>query len=97
YLNIGHIPVVGNLRMGHFKEPLGMEHLTSSRYLEFMERTFNQDAFTGAFNNGFSPGLMLWNTYDDEHGVWASGFFKNTTNVFGYDTGDGEYAWSSRV
>jgi phosphate-selective porin OprO/OprP len=97
YVNISHIPYLGNFRIGHFKEPIGMEHLTSSRFLEFMERSFNQDVFTGAFNNGFSPGMMLWNTYADEHGVWATGFFKNTTNVFGYDVGDGEYAWSSRV
>jgi phosphate-selective porin OprO/OprP len=97
WVNFSQLPGSGNLRIGQFKEPFGMEHLTSSRFLEFMERSFNQDAFAGPFNNGFSPGVMIWSPYCDECGVWASGFFKNTTNPFGFGVGDGEYAWTSRV
>ena len=97
YFIFKDIPVVGNFKAGLFKDPIGMEHNTSSRYLEFMERSYIQDAFTGPSNNGFVPGLMIYDTYADEHGTWATGFFKNTTNAYSYGLGGGEYAWTSRV
>ncbi|MBA3313457.1 MAG: hypothetical protein H0T47_09245 [Planctomycetaceae bacterium] len=97
WVNFKDVPVVGNVRVGNFKESFGMEHLTSSRYLPFLERSFNQDAFYGPFNNGFSPGIALWDTYNDERGTWTTGLFKDLANPFGYDVGDGGYAWTSRL
>ena len=97
WVNFKEVPGIGNLKVGSFKDPIGMEHLTSSRYLEFMERSPIQDGFTGAFNNGFTPGIQAWNSFDEEHGTWASGFFKNNTNIFDNGFGDGEYNWTSRV
>ncbi len=91
------IPYFGNIMVGNMKEPIGFEHSTSSRFLNFMERSFNQDLFTGAFNNGFSPGIMAHNTYAEEHGTWAVGLFKNTANIFAWNTGDGEGAATGRV
>ncbi len=97
WVNFKEVPMLGNIKVGNFKDPLGMEHLTSSRYLEFMERSVIQDLYTGAFNNGFTPGIMAWDTYDEEHGTWATGFFKNNTTIFGSGVGDGEYNWTSRL
>ncbi|HRA87483.1 MAG TPA: porin, partial [Planctomycetaceae bacterium] len=98
WVNFREVPLVGNIRVGNVKEPMGLEHLTSSRYLDFMERSFNQDVFYGAFNNGFTPGIMCFDNWsDDDRGTWATGFFKNTTNAFAYGIGDGEYAWTSRL
>ena len=97
WVNIKEVPGIGNLKVGNFKDPIGMEHLTSSRYLEFMERSPIQDIYTGSFNNGFTPGIMAWDTYDEEHGTWATGFFKNNTNIFSNGFGDGEYNWTSRL
>ena len=53
WVTFREVPVAGNIRVGNVKEPIGMEHLHSSRYLDFMERSFNQDAFYGPSNNGF--------------------------------------------
>lgn len=97
WLTFREVPVVGNIRVGNVKEPIGMEHLHSSRYLDFMERSYNQDAFYGPFNNGFTPGILAYDTWADEHGTWATGAFKNTTNAFAYGIGEGEYAWTSRL
>ncbi len=91
------IPYLGNIMVGNMKEPIGFEHSTSSRYLNFMERSFSQDLFTGAFNNGFAPGIMAHNTYAEEHGTWAVGLFKNTANIFAWNTGDGEGAVTGRL
>lgn len=62
-----------------------------------MERSPIQDTFTGSFNNGFMPGIQAWDTFDEEHGTWATGIFKNTTNIFDDGFGDGEYNWTSRA
>lgn len=92
------LPIVGNLRVGNFKEYIGFEHLTSSRYLNFMERSYNQDAFTGPFNNGFSQGIGLHDTIGEEElGTWGIGLFKNQSNAYGWGVGDGEYAVTGRA
>lgn len=92
------VPFVGNVMVGNVKEPFGFEHNTSSRFLNFLERSFLQDLFAGPFNNGFTPGILLHNTFDDQHGTWAIGGFKNNYfNVFAYDVGDGEYATTGRL
>lgn len=98
WMNFSHIPVVGNIRVGNFKEYIGFEHLTSSRFLNFMERSYNQDAFTGPFNNGFSQGIGIWDTaLDEDRATWAIGLFKNNSNGFAWGVGDGEYAVTGRV
>ena len=92
------VPIVGNVRVGNQKEPIGLEHLTSSRYLDFMERSFNQDAYTGPFNNGFTPGISIYDHFGDDHrGMWHLGVYKNVVNVFTYGATDGAYAVDGRL
>lgn len=97
WFDFKELPVVGHLRVGNLKQPIGLEHQNSSRFLDFMERSFNQDAFTGPFDNGFTPGMMLWNTSADKRMHYDLGVFKNVTNPFAFGTGDGEYALDGRV
>lgn len=92
-----HLPLVGNLRIGNQKEGIGFEHLVSSRFQPFMERSFNQDAFYGGAFNGFVPGAQFFNTYADEMGVWQLGIFKPTSSVFAFNTGDGDYSVTGRL
>jgi phosphate-selective porin OprO and OprP len=91
------IPLLQHFRVGNIKEPIGFEHLTSSRFLNFMERSFLQDAFFGGFNNGFTPGAMFFGTANEERMTWAMGVFNVTTNVFGFNTGSSEHAFTGRV
>lgn len=97
WFTITKLPVVGNFRMGNMKEPIGFEHLVSSRFLPFLERSFNQDAFTAPFNNGFSPGVMFFDTMFEERGTWWIGVFRNTQNVFAFSTDDDAYAFTGRL
>jgi phosphate-selective porin OprO/OprP len=91
------VPVLQHFRVGNTKEPIGFEHLTSSRFLNFMERSFMQDAFFGGFNNGFTPGAQFFGTMAEEQMTYNFGVFNPTTNVFGFNTGTGEYSFSGRL
>ena len=92
------VPFVGNIKIGNQKEQIGFEHIVSSRFLPFMERSYNQDAFYGGGFNGFVPGITAYNNYgSDDQGMWAIGVYKPATTVFAYNTGDGDYSVTGRV
>lgn len=97
WLTFRELPRVGNLRVGSHKEAIGFEHLVSSRFLPFLERSYNQDAFYGGAFNGFTPGVSIFDTYDDEWGTWNIGVFKPTDNVFSYNAHDDDYAVTGRL
>ncbi|MCY3015509.1 MAG: porin [Planctomycetota bacterium] len=84
WLQIREVPGVGIIRAGNQKDPFGFEHMTSSRWLNFMERSYAQDLYEGPFTNGFIPGVRLLNTSDDQRATWSVGAFKNSQNVFGF-------------
>jgi phosphate-selective porin OprO/OprP len=97
WIGFRRIPIIGNIRIGNQKEPLGFERLESSRFLNFMERSFNNDAFYSTFGNGWSPGVQIFSTAFDNRMTWAAGVFKNITNAFNYDVGGGNYAETARL
>ena len=89
WMQIRELPILGTVRVGNQKDPYGFEHLTSSRWLNFMERSFNQDAFEGPFNNGFVPGIQIMNSAYDGRVAWQVGEFKNVNNPFGFSNSTG--------
>ncbi len=92
------VPVLQNVKIGNQKEAMGFEHLVSSRYQPFMERSFNQDTFYGGLFNGFNPGITCLGTYgEDDMGTYNVGLFKPTNNVFAFNTGDGDYSLTGRM
>jgi len=88
FVELKEIPVVGNFRVGHFKEPFSLEELTSSNYITFMERSLP---------TVFAPSR---NTLADKRMTWAAGIFRNA-NDFGDSEGDetteGGYSFSGRL
>ncbi|MGQ0615344.1 MAG: OprO/OprP family phosphate-selective porin [Planctomycetaceae bacterium] len=93
YLALRKVPFVGNVRVGHFKEPMGLEELTSSRYLTFMERSPIINAVAPAFNTG----VMLHDAALEERLTWAVGVFRQTSEPGGGTDEDGAHALALRV
>lgn len=92
YLKFKNIPIIGNITVGHFKEPFSLEELTSSKYITFLER-----ALPNAFAPGRNMGIKANNTLFDERVTWAIGLFRANSNDFGEDDVDGESALTGRV
>jgi phosphate-selective porin OprO and OprP len=76
YIQIRDLPIVGNVRVGHFKECFGLEDLTSDNYTTFMERSIaDEGAFCPARNNG----IMAYYWTENQRATWAIGGFTNQT------------------
>jgi len=70
YLTVKELPLLGHVRVGHFKEPFGLEEMTSSRYITFMERSL-----VAAFSLARNVGVMAFDHSDSENMTWALGAF----------------------
>ena len=79
YVQIRDLPLLGIVRVGHFKECFGLEQLTSDNYTTFMERSLDDE---GTFVPGRNDGIMAYNWNECQTATWAAGVFTNQT---GYD------------
>ena len=76
FVGVRDVPVVGGIRAGYFKEPFGLEEITSSNDITFLERSL-----TDAFIERRNLGVMLQRRFTEEGDVTASvGFYRNATN-----------------
>ena len=72
YIGIKELPLIGNVRIGHFKECFGLDQLTSDRFSTFMERSLADE---NALVPGRNTGIMAFNWTQDERATWAVGAF----------------------
>jgi phosphate-selective porin OprO and OprP len=71
YLGIRDLPWAGTVQLGHFKEPMGLEQLTSKRFITFMERSLMD-----VFIPGRSIGVQSMNVSASERATFAIGVFR---------------------
>jgi len=84
--DLGHF----GLRLGHFKEPFGLEELTSSKYSTFLEQ-----GLTSTFVPSRNSGLMIHGDVA-ERVTWSVGAFRVTDDQ-GKGPGEGETSATGRV
>jgi phosphate-selective porin OprO/OprP len=72
YITVKELPVLGRVRIGHFKEPFSLEESTSSKYITFMERALGINAFSPSRNMG----IMTFDHSAGERVTWAIGAFR---------------------
>jgi len=78
FIELNKLPIKGNLRIGHFKEPLRLEALTSSKYITFMER-----GLPIALSPERNTGAMYHTTFGDRLS-FQTGIFRES-DAFGND------------
>ena len=93
FFGIDKIPFVGRITAGHFKEPMGLEWMTSSRFLTFIERSAPVEAFGPERNIG----LGFSNAKFNEHLTYAAGLFAETAESGKLTTLDSNYRFTARV
>jgi len=71
------LPAIGHIRAGHFKEPIGLEELASSRFDTFMEQSYATLTFAPSRNYG----VMLFNHLDaSQNAAWYLGAFRHESD-----------------
>ena len=87
YIRLTDLPAVGNLTIGHFKEPRSLEQLTSNNDITFLER-----ALPAVFSSPRNFGLMAGNQALDGRMTWAAGVF-HTCNAPVWGSTDNGNSW----
>jgi phosphate-selective porin OprO/OprP len=80
YIGLKNLGPLGTVRAGHFYESVGLEELTSSKYITFMERSL-----TSALVPGRNSGFGFNATCADQRVTYAAGIFRDAD-----DFGDSE-------
>ena len=89
-----NVPVLGNVRVGQWKQPFSLEVVSSFRYTTFMERSLLFQPFT-PFRR---LGVGSYNHNKDEEITWAASVFRSGQDQFG-DTlaTDGGWGTAERI
>ncbi len=92
YIGIKNIPFIGNIRVGHVKEPFRLDVLSSSKYITFMERSFAVD-FLQVRNNG----ILFFNDFYNKRLSLQLGVFFNEDNSSDDKSANGGHAITTRT
>lgn len=76
YLGLKNVPYLGTVRAGHFFEPFGMDNLTSTNYMTFLENPLPNLAFAPLRNLGIAATSTAFN----ERMEWEAGIFRDADN-----------------
>ena len=88
------VPLFGNVRIGQWKQPFGLETVSSFRYTTFMERSVLFQPFT-PFRH---IGIGFYDHSDDLSMTWAASVFRTGQDQFGATlSDDGGYGTSERL
>ncbi|MEA3496367.1 MAG: porin, partial [Bacteroidota bacterium] len=91
FIEMTDIPLLGNIRFGHFKEPFRFDVITSSKNVLFMENSLH----TG-FANTRSTGVMIHNNFLDKKISFQTGVFFNSDKQ-GNPLNSYDYNFTSRL
>lgn len=92
WLDVDQLSGLGHVRVGHWRQPFGMDGLTGVRVLPFLER-----ALPFAFFPFRQTGMGAYNTAFDEQLTWAFSGYKFGADFFGGNFADRGYGLATRV
>ena len=70
YIGIREVPIAGYTVIGHFRTPIGLSSLTSTRFVPFMERSLPNRLLPGR-----ELGIAAFNSAPEQNMTWAYGVF----------------------
>jgi phosphate-selective porin OprO/OprP len=94
WMELNAVPLLGNVRVGQWKQPFGLEVATSFRYTMFAERSLLFQSFA-PFRH-IALGFYDW--AEDESATWAGSVYRSGNDQFGGSVGDnGNWAFTGRA
>ncbi len=94
WAEVTHVPLLGNIRLGQWKQPYGLEVVSSFRYQTFLERSLMFQAFD-PFRH---IGLGIYDVNASKRMTWAASAFRTGQDQFGGDIGDhGGWSGAARI
>jgi phosphate-selective porin OprO/OprP len=98
WVGVNYIPVVGTIRFGHVRTPMGFEAdmASGSRAMTFLERSAYADAIE--LNQNFVTGVWQNKSFLDEHAtITTAAFRQDLTSSTGASFGDGQWGAQGRI
>ena len=98
YVDFKQVPLVQNVRIGHFKEPIGLEHTTSSNNWYYMELSPGNDAFLQPID--YVTGIEAFDSWCDDRVTSTIAYVrvgKNDISPFSFGVGPGKYGFFGRA
>jgi len=92
YLSFISLPFFEKLTIGHFREPFGMEEMTSANSIVFMERSL-----TSAFGPSRNAGIMVQKPFLQNKAKLYAGIFRITDDLGSDLEGRGNHSFSTRL
>lgn len=92
WVDVHDIPWLGNVRVGQWRQPFGLDELTSVRELTFFERPT-----MFAFAPFRQTGIGFHNNNEDQTVTWAASVYGFPTDAFGDSLGDSGYGTAERI
>ena len=94
WMQVDKLPLLGNVRVGQYRQPFSMTAWDSIKQLTFLERPLPFLAFV-PFRR---LGVMSFDTNSDESMTWAFAVFRANADQYGNDIGNsGGFGGSARV
>ena len=94
WFEVTKVPVLGNVRIGQWKQPFSLEVVSSFRYTTFAERSLLFQAFT-PFRH-IALGFYDWS--EDERMTWAASVYRTGQDQYGGSIADnGGYGAVGRI
>lgn len=72
WVGVKEVPLLGTVRVGQHKVPMGLEQVGSDYHLTFLERSSLSDGFWTLF----APGIFVGNTYLEDHVTFQTMFHR---------------------
>jgi len=92
YMGLKDLGPLGTVLVGHQKEPLSLEEMTSSKYVTFMER-----GLTSTFSPERNTGFSAFNNHLDKRIFWHAGaFLYANDSAFSFED-DGNWDLTGRL
>lgn len=96
WVSINNLPVIGTARVGNLKPAIGLDHLTSSRFLDFLERSSGFDTYYNR-NNGWESGFEITNWTENKRATYQVTVTRTANTTAGFTQGGDGWDYTGRL